>query len=107
MSEFMGLIGGTYDAKGGGKDGFVPGGASLHLASTPHGPDAAAYAGAIAIDTSVPKKTDPNGLAFMFETSAMLNLTARAVDPDNGCVQPNYAKCWQGLPRAKVPARAS
>ena len=27
MSEFMGLVGGTYDAKKGGADGFVPGGA--------------------------------------------------------------------------------
>ena len=30
MSEFMGLICGQYDAKKGGKGGFVPGGASLH-----------------------------------------------------------------------------
>ena len=37
MSEFMGLVGGSYDAKKAGKDGFSPGGASLHLASTPHG----------------------------------------------------------------------
>ncbi|CRK36166.1 hypothetical protein BN1708_019950, partial [Verticillium longisporum] len=30
MSEFMGLIAGGYDAKRGGRGGFVPGGASLH-----------------------------------------------------------------------------
>ena len=35
----MGLVGGSYDAKAGGEDGFAPGGASLHVASTPHGPD--------------------------------------------------------------------
>ena len=56
MSEFMGLVGGSYDAKASGKDGFSPGGASLHVASTPHGPDASSYAAAVAADTSVPTK---------------------------------------------------
>ena len=101
MSEFMGLVGGTYDAKAGGVDGFAPGGASLHVASTPHGPDAASYAAAIACDTSVPKKFD-GGLAFMFETSAMLKLTQHACA--SGAVQHNYAACWEGLPRASIPA---
>ena len=104
MSEFMGLIGGTYDAKAGGKDGFSPGGASLHVASTPHGPDAASFAAALASDTSVPKKFN-GGLAFMFETSAMLCLTEHASGGDVGlgsAVQPNYAACWEGLPRAKI-----
>ena len=105
MSEFMGLVGGTYDAKSAGKDGFCPGGASLHVASTPHGPDSAAYAAAIAADTSVPKKFD-GGLAFMFETSAMLQLTPDAADPANGTVQPKYAACWEGLPRATIPNEA-
>ena len=42
--EFMGMIYGVYDAKGGstGKDGkpkgFVPGGASLHSPMSAHGP---------------------------------------------------------------------
>ena len=40
MAEFMGLIYGTYDAK---KEGFVPGGASLHSMLTPHGPDAQGF----------------------------------------------------------------
>jgi homogentisate 1,2-dioxygenase len=40
MSEYMGLIDGTYDGKEGG---FVPGGASLHSIMTPHGPDAATF----------------------------------------------------------------
>jgi len=101
MSEFMGLVGGTYDAKAGGKGGFVPGGASLHVASTPHGPDATSYAGAIAADTSKPVKF-AGGLAFMFETNAHLTLTPYAVDPANGCVQEDYAACWKGLPRAKI-----
>jgi len=104
MSEFMGLVGGSYDAKAGGKDGFAPGGASLHLASTPHGPDADAYAAALAADTSVPKKFD-GGLAFMFETSAMLQLTSHAAK--SGAVQHTYGEsdaCWKGLPRASIPA---
>jgi homogentisate 1,2-dioxygenase len=36
MSEFMGLIKGTYEAK---EEGFRPGGATLHQIMTPHGPD--------------------------------------------------------------------
>lgn len=35
MTEFMGMIWGKYDAK----QGFCPGGASLHSCMTPHGPD--------------------------------------------------------------------
>ena len=99
MSEFMGLVGGSYDAKADGKDGFSPGGASLHVASTPHGPDAQAYAAAVAADTSVPKKFD-GGLAFMFETSALLQLTPHATS--TSAEQPNYPGCWQALPRAKI-----
>ncbi|TPX30915.1 homogentisate 1,2-dioxygenase [Synchytrium microbalum] len=38
MSEFMGLISGAYDGK---KEGFQPGGCSLHSMMTAHGPDAA------------------------------------------------------------------
>lgn len=40
MSEFMGLILGSYEAKEGG---FLPGGASLHSMMTPHGPDAECF----------------------------------------------------------------
>ena len=36
MSEFMGNIKGTYDAK---EKGFIPGSASLHVCMTPHGPE--------------------------------------------------------------------
>uniref|UniRef100_A0A914ZS86 Homogentisate 1,2-dioxygenase n=1 Tax=Parascaris univalens TaxID=6257 RepID=A0A914ZS86_PARUN len=36
MSEYMGLICGTYEAK---ESGFKPGGGSLHSMMTPHGPD--------------------------------------------------------------------
>jgi hypothetical protein len=40
MSEYMGLITGTYEAKEGG---FQPGGGSLHSMFTPHGPDAMCF----------------------------------------------------------------
>ena len=36
MSEFMGNIAGTYDAK---EKGFVPGSASLHSCMSGHGPE--------------------------------------------------------------------
>lgn len=40
MSEFMGLIICTYEAK---KCGFKPGGGSLHSIMIPHGPDASCF----------------------------------------------------------------
>lgn len=43
MSEFMGLITGSYEAK---SEGFKPGGASLHSMMIPHGPDTDCYRGA-------------------------------------------------------------
>ena len=104
MSEFMGLVGeGEYDGKKGGEDGFAPGGASLHVASTPHGPDTQTYEAALRADTSKPHKLD-GGLAFMFETSALLTLTPHAAE--SGVVQKGYTKCWQGLPRATLPRGA-
>ena len=39
MSEYMGLIHGSYDAKA---DGFIPGG-GLHNCMSCHGPDAATF----------------------------------------------------------------
>ena len=61
MCEFMGMVYGCYDAKGGsagngaGKKptGFVPGGASLHSPMTAHGPDAGSKAKAEAADLQV------------------------------------------------------
>ena len=63
MSEFMGLIEGTYDAKAGG---FAPGGASLHNAMSSHGPAAASYASAVAADLKPHKLADT--MAFMVES---------------------------------------
>uniref|UniRef100_A0A0G4GC87 homogentisate 1,2-dioxygenase n=1 Tax=Chromera velia CCMP2878 TaxID=1169474 RepID=A0A0G4GC87_9ALVE len=67
MSEFMGLIHGSYDAKPGG-GGFSPGGASLHNSMSAHGPDAAAFDAASSEDTTTPKRYRDT-MAFMLESS--------------------------------------
>ena len=91
MSEFMGLISGTYDAK---KQGFVPGGASLHSIMTAHGPDRDVFEAA-SNATLKPEKLDPNGLAFMFETYKMMSVSKWALESE--ALQKDYYKCWQGL----------
>ena len=96
MSEFMGLISGTYDAKA---EGFVPGGASLHNAMVPHGPDAATVAAAEAADLA-PRNMD-DGLAFMFESRTLLTPTAHAWSTPSR--QRDYADCWQGLAKRFSP----
>ena len=90
MSEFMGLVYGQYDAR---PEGFKPGGASLHNAMVPHGPDAQAFEqGSTA--TLVPHKL-ADTLAFMFESRYRLRPTAYAM----GCkeLDAGYADCWAGL----------
>ncbi len=90
MSEFMGLVYGQYDAR---PEGFKPGGASLHNAMVPHGPDAQAFEqGSTA--TLVPHKL-ADTLAFMFESRYRLRPTAYAM----GCNEfdAGYADCWAGI----------
>ncbi|KAL2266030.1 hypothetical protein VTJ83DRAFT_5382 [Remersonia thermophila] len=74
MSEFMGLIRGGYDAKKGGKGGFVPGGASLHNVMSGHGPDAESYEGARNAELK-PQKVGDGSCAFMFESCLMVGVT--------------------------------
>jgi homogentisate 1,2-dioxygenase len=74
MSEFMGLIGGTYDAKGAGKGGFQPAGASLHNTMSGHGPDMQTFEKASTVDLA-PQKVGEGSMAFMFETCLMLGVT--------------------------------
>jgi homogentisate 1,2-dioxygenase len=62
MNEFMGLIVGEYEAKRDG--GFQPGGASLHLCMTPHGPDTATFEAAVRQEAEEPHRL-ANTLAFM------------------------------------------
>jgi homogentisate 1,2-dioxygenase len=91
MSEFMGLVLGQYDAK---PEGFKPGGASLHNAMVPHGPDTEAFAKASAAELK-PHKLD-HTLAFMFETRWRLLPTEFALK-DSGALETHYADCWRDL----------
>jgi homogentisate 1,2-dioxygenase len=90
MSEFMGLVYGEYDAKPGG---FKPGGASLHNAMVPHGPDEEAFEKASTMDLQ-PQKLD-HTLAFMFESRLRFIPTDWAMHqlPQDA----DYADCWAGL----------
>ncbi len=91
MSEFMGLVHGQYDAK---PEGFKPGGASLHNAMVPHGPDTEAFAKASAAPLA-PHKLD-HTLAFMFESRYRFVPTAWAMT-GSGVLDTAYAQCWAGL----------
>ncbi|VTU40998.1 Homogentisate 1,2-dioxygenase [Variovorax sp. PBS-H4] len=90
MSEFMGLVYGEYDAKPGG---FKPGGASLHNAMVPHGPDEEAFEKASGAELK-PQKLD-NTLAFMFESRYRFIPTAWALQ--SPALDHEYADCWAGL----------
>jgi homogentisate 1,2-dioxygenase len=92
MSEYMGLVTGTYDAKA---EGFSPGGASLHNTFASHGPDAATYQAASTADL-VPRKLDGT-LAFMFESRWTLIPARQAMAA--GHRQPDYDSVWAGLER--------
>lgn len=91
MSEFMGMIYGSYDAK----VGFRPGGASLHSCMSAHGPDADTFHKASAADLG-PAFFD-GGLAFMFETNYMMRLTKWATEADHR--EKDYHHCWQEMPK--------
>lgn len=90
MSEFMGLVHGQYDAK---PEGFRPGGASLHNALVPHGPDREAFEKASQA-TLAPHKLDDT-LAFMFESRWRFRPTEFALA--GGALDAAYADCWSGL----------
>ncbi len=94
MNEFMGMIHGKYDAK----EGFLPGGSSLHSCMSPHGPDLTTFQKATS-ETLGPVKFD-GGLAFMFETCYSLNLTEWALQAPH--LESDYEKCWANLPKLFV-----
>lgn len=96
MSEFMGLIHGTYDAKQGG---FEPGGASLHNMMQAHGPDVASWREATEAQLA-PRKLDGT-LAFMFESSLPFVPTRFAMNAPE--LQTGYDDCWRGFPKAQLP----
>lgn len=93
MSEYMGLIKGTYDAKTGGKDGFVPGGGSLHNCMSAHGPDSQSFEKASS-ETLKPTHFKET-MAFMFESRTFYQPTDFALN--SNILQKDYYKCWQNL----------
>lgn len=90
MNELMGLVKGEYDAK---KDGFLPGGASIHNCMTAHGPDKATYEHAI--KENLKPKRYRNTLAFMFECRKpwLVGKDAMACKERDK----SYSHCWQGF----------
>ena len=90
MSEFMGLVKGQYDGR---KEGFTPGGSSLHNCMSAHGNDAAVYeeASQAALE---PVYVD-GSMAFMFETRNLFRPTQFALETP--ALQKDYFECWQGL----------
>ncbi|KXS37722.1 MAG: homogentisate 1,2-dioxygenase [Halomonadaceae bacterium T82-2] len=90
MSEFMGLVHGEYDAKA---DGFLPGGASLHNAMSPHGPDAETFEKASHAELAPQYQGDT--LAFMFESRYVFRTTSAARQAPFR--QTDYVDVWAGL----------
>lgn len=95
MNEWMGLICGIYDAK---ENGFSPGGASLHNAFSPHGPDAQAYKKALR-QTLRPQHY-ARTLAFMFESRYVFHPTVWAMNAMTR--QHDYLDCWMGMPTGEL-----
>ncbi len=96
MSEFMGLVHGTYDAKA---EGFLPGGSSLHNSFTAHGPDAATFDKASTADLQ-PQRIEST-LAFMFESRCPIVPTRFAAT--GPLRQTDYDDAWNGLQRRFNP----
>eukprot|EP00331_Platyophrya_macrostoma_P028207 CAMPEP_0176435696 /NCGR_PEP_ID=MMETSP0127-20121128/17493_1 /TAXON_ID=938130 /ORGANISM="Platyophrya macrostoma, Strain WH" /LENGTH=446 /DNA_ID=CAMNT_0017818807 /DNA_START=38 /DNA_END=1378 /DNA_ORIENTATION=+ len=90
MSEFMGNIKGTYDAK---EEGFGPGCSSLHSMMSAHGPEGDVFEKASNAELK-PVKLEGN-LAFMFESCYQLKTTKYVMTDD--LVDKNYWKCWQNI----------
>ncbi|WP_436278403.1 homogentisate 1,2-dioxygenase [Ottowia thiooxydans] len=96
MTEFMGLITGTYEGKG---NAFMPGGFSLHTQMTPHGPDTSSFHRG-ADEAQVPSKLDAT-FAFMIETRLPLSLNPAALQWPT--LDKRYVEAWSGLARAALP----
>ncbi|MCZ6832100.1 MAG: homogentisate 1,2-dioxygenase, partial [Gammaproteobacteria bacterium] len=90
MSEFMGLIEGSYDAKA---EGFVPGGCSLHNCMSPHGPEAAAFEKASNAELAPDRYA--NTMAFMLESRYVIQPTQWALETE--LRQRDYIQCWDGI----------
>jgi homogentisate 1,2-dioxygenase len=95
MSEYMGLIHGTYDAKA---SGFLPGGGSLHNCFSAHGPDQATFVKASS-EALMPVHQG-NTLAFMFESRYVFEPSAFAMN--SPALQKDYDSAWAGFESAVV-----
>lgn len=93
MSELMGLVKGTYDAK---SEQFEIGGISIHNCMTAHGPDAETFKRASTQELQ--PEFYKNTLAFMFESRKPWQVTLKAWS--HAARQTNYAHCWKSLKRA-------
>jgi homogentisate 1,2-dioxygenase len=94
MTEFMGNIVGSYDAK---TVGFTPGTASLHSCMSAHGPEAAVFDKGTNAELA-PVRYPDNHLQFMFETCYMLRLAPWAMERNDE----EYLRCWGGLNKLHV-----
>ena len=90
MSELMGLVHGTYDAKA---EGFLPGGVSIHNSMSAHGPDLATFEKAGAAELK-PHKIE-NTLAFMWESRYVFRPTRLAMSARE--LQQDYDRVWDGF----------
>lgn len=97
MSEYMGNICGSYEAKQGA---FLPGGASLHSCGIGHGPDRATFDKA-STEQQVPVRMPDHSLSFMFETTYMLETSEYAMVAER--LDVDYYKCWEPLQRNFTP----
>ncbi|CAM9149794.1 unnamed protein product, partial [Ectocarpus sp. 13 AM-2016] len=99
MTEFTGMVWGKYDAK----QGFLPGGSSLHPSMSAHGPDAATFIGASDEKVRYPVilYARSHGLAFMFETKYQLKLTVSVTEGKHR--DREYLECWRHLPKNFTP----
>ena len=96
----MGLIKGEYEAK---KEGFMPGGASLHSMMSPHGPDAKTFEQASSVELK-PVRVADGTMSFMFETSLIMSVTKWGLHECRK-VQPDYvAHSWGGLKKSFDPS---
>ena len=94
MSEAMGLIHGTYDAK---EEGFAPGGLSLHNLMSGHGPDLESWRKASEARLE-PTKID-NTMAFMVESCWPYRPSRFALER----AQSDYDEAWAQFPKASLP----
>ena len=95
MSEYMGLVHGTYDAKA---EGFLPGGGSLHNSFSAHGPDKVSFEKASAAELK--PHYIANTLAFMFESRYAFAPTKFALDATE--LQSGYDTGWSGFIEADI-----